>query len=96
MNFGDFGFDSGTVPEHEKKSEKALIEFLEEKEKEGYKLMRDNQQGFSNQYTCVLVSPDSIDEIDEDWDELTAEEWASEFLYRGDNATEAFNSFSLI
>ncbi len=96
MNIGDFTFDSGTVPEHEEAVEKSLIEFLEEKESEGYNLMRDNLDGFANQYTCVLVSSDSIDEIDEDWDELTPEEWASEFLYKGDAATQAYNSFKLI
>lgn len=96
FSFGGFSFDMGTVPEHEDRKEKALIEFLNEKEIEGFKLMRDNARGFSNEYICILVSPQSHDEISEEWDELTPEEWASEYLYDGDAATQAYNSFQLI
>ena len=94
IHFSDSDFDE--IPEHEENKKEALIDFLNEKKAEGYKLMRDNQQGFANAYACILVHPESIDEIDEDWDELEVENWASEFLYSGDAATEAYNSFKLI
>lgn len=81
---------------HTQSRRNALIRFLNEQKEEGYKLMRDNERGFANQYTCILVAPDAIDQINDDWDELEAENWADEFLYKGDNATQAFNSFKLI
>ena len=92
-------FDSdaeGAFEDHDEKLKKTLIDFLEEKQSEGFKLMRDNERGFANEYECILVSPDETDEIAEDWDDLEAEEWASEFLYQGDAMTQAFNSFRLI
>jgi hypothetical protein len=96
MELCDLSFNMGTNPSHEERKEEALIKFLQEKEADGWKLMRDNERGFSNEYTCVLVSPESIDEIDPDWDELEADYWASEFLYKGDDATQAFTSFKLL
>lgn len=86
----------GAFEDHDERSKKALIEFLEEKQSEGLKLMRNNERGFANEYECILVSPESVEEINEDWDELEPEEWASEFLYKGDAMTQAFNSFRLI
>jgi hypothetical protein len=82
--------------DHEAKERKSLIAYLEDHIAKGGKLYRDNENGFSNQYACILVLPDSDEEINEDWDELDPEEWASEFLYEGDAATESFASHRII
>ena len=59
----------------------------------GYRLMRDNDRGFANEYTVILVSPDADpDDIGDDWDILTPEQWADDYLYNGDAATEAYNT----
>jgi hypothetical protein len=44
-----------------------------------------------------LVSPDANpDDIDDDWDELTAEEWADDYFYTGDAATQDFSGCNVI
>ena len=82
--------------DHDAKLKKTLISYLIDHIEQGGKLYRDNERGFANEYECILVLPESTDEIDEDWDELEPEEWASEFLYKGDAATEAYNSHRVI
>jgi hypothetical protein len=63
----------------------------------GYRLMRDNDRGFANEYTVILVSPDADpDDIGDDWDILTPEQWADDYLYNGDAATEAYNTCLVI
>ena len=82
--------------DHDAKLRKTLIWYLIDHVEQGGKLYRDNERGFANEYECILVMPDSTDEIDDSWDELEPEEWASEFLYKGDAATEAYNSHRVI
>lgn len=81
---------------HDAKVKKGLVDFLEEQITEGAKLYRDNLRGFANEYTCIFVQANSDAEINQDWDELSSEEWASEFLYKGDDATQAYNSHEVI
>ena len=82
---------------HERNRRDALVDWLNGLVDEGYRLMRDNDRGFANEYTVILVRPKTDpDEIGDDWDELNAEKWTDEYLYNGDAATEAFNSARVI
>ena len=82
---------------HERNRREALIDWLNDLVDEGYRLMRDNDRGFANEFTVILVSPGTDpEEIDDDWDEISAEKWADEYLYNGDAATEAYNSAKVI
>ena len=82
---------------HEANRRDSLIEWLETLIVDGYRLMRDNERGFANEFTVVLVSPDAdADAIGDDWDELTAEEWADQYLYRGDAATQDYSGCKVI
>ena len=62
------------------------------------KFYRDNKRGFANEYEIIIdINGDAeADEIDEDWDELTLEEAASEISYDGDAATQAYNSYRFL
>jgi hypothetical protein len=89
--------DSGNGETHDNNLRNTLIDWLSERVDEGYKLMRDNERGFANEFTVLLVSPGAdADEIDEDWDTLTPEAWAREYLYSGDAATQAYNGCKVI
>ena len=89
--------ESANNDTHEAHRRESLIYWLNELVDEGYRLMRDNDRGFANEYTVILVSPKTDpDEIGDDWDELDAEKWADEYLYNGDAATEAYNSAKVI
>jgi len=90
--------DSADNDTHERNRRDALVDWLTELvADDGYRLMRDNDRGFANEYTVILVSPDADpDDIDDDWDELTPEQWADEYLYNGDAATEAYNGCLVI
>lgn len=82
---------------HESSKRDSLIDYLSSLIDDGYRLMRDNQRGFANEYTCILVRPGTGDEdINDGWDELDAETWADEYLYNGDAATQAYNGFDII
>lgn len=89
--------ESANNDTHERNRREALIEWLDQMCDDGYRLWRDNERGFANEFTVILVSPDADpDDIDDEWDELTAEEWADEYLYNGDAATEAYNGCRVI
>ena len=89
--------ESSNNDQHEANRRESLVAWLEELVGEGYRLMRDNDRGFANEYQVILVSPETDpDEVGEDWDELDAETWANEYLYNGDAATEAYNSARVI
>lgn len=87
--------ESANNDTHESNRRDSLIDWLNELVKQGYRLMRDNDRGFANEFTSVLVSPDT-DTDDNDWDERTAEQWADDYLYNGDAATDAYNSVMII
>lgn len=77
---------------HTARTRESLIEWLREQVAAGYRLMRDPQRGFANEYRMLLVAPGA--EVDEDWDDIaTPEQWADGHLYNGDDATQACNSF---
>ena len=89
--------DSPDCDAHEIARKSTLIEWLDKMVTDGYRLMRDNERGFANEYTVLLVSPDAdADDIDDDWDTLSTEDWADEYLYAGDAATTAHNSVRVI
>lgn len=89
--------ESANNDTHERNRRNALIEWLEQLISDGYSLMRDNERGFANEFTVILVSPDANpDDIDDDWDELTAEEWADDYFYTGDAATQDFSGCKVI
>lgn len=85
--------ESANNDTHERNRRDSLIEWLTGMVEDGYRLMRDNERGFANEFEVILVSPD---EVDADWDTLTPEQWADEYLYNGDAATEAYNSARVI
>ncbi len=89
--------ESANNDTHEANRRESLVYWLNGLADKGYRLMRDNDRGFANEYTVILVSPKTDpDEIGDDWDELDAEKWADEYLYNGDAATEAYNSAKVI
>ncbi len=90
--------DSANNDTHERNRRDALICWLEQLVTDDkYRLMRDNERGFANEFTVVLVSPDADpDDIGDDWDELTVEEWADQYLYSGDAATQDFSGCKVI
>lgn len=84
--------DSQNPSIHEDRRRKSLIDWLTD---EGFRLYRDNERGFANEYKSIIVTdPDA--HINPDWDERTPEEWANDYLYRGDAATQAYNSVEVI
>jgi hypothetical protein len=89
--------ESANSDTHESRRRDALVDWINGLIDEGYRLMRDNDRGFANEYTVILIRPNTDpDEIGDDWDELTPEHWADEYLYSGDAATEAYNSCLVI
>jgi hypothetical protein len=90
--------DSANNDTHESNRRDALICWLEQLVADDkYRLMRDNERGFANEFVVILVSPDADPEdIDDDWDELTVEEWADQYLYSGDAATQDFSGCKVI
>lgn len=83
--------ESQNCDTHEANRREALIDWLMES---NYILGRDDGRGFANEYTMILrevAEGETAPEITEE----KAEEWADQFLYRGDAATEAFVGFRL-
>jgi hypothetical protein len=75
--------------EHHDRRREALIAFLMEG---NYELGRNDERGFANEYTMTLRPVASPIEVTR----KEAEEWADDFLYSGDAATEAFVGFELL
>jgi hypothetical protein len=89
--------DSANNDTHERRRKDALIEWLTQLVADGYELKRNNERGFANEFSVVLVSPDADpDEIDDDWDDLTVDEWADGYFYSGDAATQDFSGHKVI
>jgi hypothetical protein len=89
--------DTGNCAAHDHNLRDSLIDYLEELISDGYRLMCDPDRGFANEYTSVLIPPDTNpDDIGEDWYGKTPEDWADDYLYCGDPATQPYNSFLLI
>ncbi len=83
--------ESPNCDAHKANSREALIDWLMES---NYILNRDDERGFANEYVMILrevAEGDTAPEITRE----AAEEWADQFLYLGDAATEAFNGFRL-
>jgi hypothetical protein len=77
--------ESANCPDHDARRREALIDWLGGC---GYILDRDDERGFANEYTMILREASEGDEST-----LTAEEWADQYLYAGDSATQAYNGF---
>jgi hypothetical protein len=91
------GMGSGNPSIHEDNRRESLIGWIDDLVGQGYRLMRDNQRGFANQYVSILVSPDADpNDVDDDWEEQSIEEWARDYLYAGDASTEPYNSIKVI
>jgi hypothetical protein len=89
--------DDDDNSDHASNRRDSLVDYLRELESHGYRLMRNNDRGFSNEYTCIIVAPDADpDDVSDNWDDLSADDWADEYLYGGDAATQAYVSFRLI
>lgn len=76
--------------EHLEREHDSLVEWLEES---GYDLYICYPRKFANEYDCILAAKGR--EPDEDWDPLTPEQWASEYLRRPDTVTQVFRGFLL-
>lgn len=86
--------DAEENPSHD--VERMVLDYLEDLP-EGTRFYRDNDRGFANEYTSIIVEPGADeDEIDEDWDEIDAEQCAHDIAYNGDAATQAYNSIRVI
>ena len=94
---------------HEEKEEESLIEFLKEKEKEGYELIIYYPRGFANEYTCMLVG--NSEEAQEEFEKIkqyceanpnpdyyyaSPEQWAEAYLMKDDALTEYSIYFRII
>jgi hypothetical protein len=89
--------ESANNDTHERNRRDSLVDWLNGLVAQGYRLMRDNDRGFANEYTIILVRPNTDDgETGVCWDEIDAEQWATDYLYDGDAVTEAFNSAQVI
>jgi hypothetical protein len=75
--------ESGDGEQHDYRRRASLIDWLMEG---NYSLDRDDQRGFANEYTMILRANDQPVEITPE----RAAEWADDYLYAGDAATEAF------
>lgn len=61
------------------------------------KFYRDNERGFSNEYTILVDLNGNVDDdINDDWDVIDADEAAREIAYNGDAATQAYNKLRLL
>jgi hypothetical protein len=80
--------ESGQSEEHEEHERESLIEWLMQC---GYELDRDDERNFSNEYTMILRK--LADGATATVTRSEAEEWADQFLYSGDAATQAYNGF---
>lgn len=76
--------------EHLEREHDSLVEWLEES---GYDLYICYPRNFGNEYDCILAPKGR--EPEEDWDRLTPEQWASEYLRRPDTVTQVFRGFVL-
>jgi|GEM_PF-1056297 len=80
---------------HKNNKRRSLIDWLTELVNNGYKLMRDNNRGFANEYTCILAFP-GVEAKNKDWYMLTPEQWADDYLYSGDAATQPYNKVRIV
>lgn len=84
-------------PDHDDDAMSAKILDYLEGLPEGTRFFRDNERNFANEYCSIIVTPDADnDDIDEDWDEIDAEQCAHDIAYSGDAATQAYNSIKVI
>lgn len=93
--------ESGNSPSHDEREREALIDYLTDLKSDGWRMYRDDERGFANEYTLYLASPGKshinlhtgepidVTELDEITD---VEDFASQHLYSGDAATQAYNS----
>lgn len=87
--------ESANNDAHEAKAKAALIDFLTDQIAAGARLYRDNERGFANEFTSIIVRADSDVEPGDDWEEQSPEEWADDYYYSGDAATESYTSVSV-
>lgn len=91
------GFPPPPGPAHARAVRDSLRDYIESLVADGWRLYRDNERGFANEYDCVLVSPDVLPcAIDDDWDTLDVESWCAGYLYAGDPSTEAYNGIRIV
>lgn len=80
--------------DHDKKMEETLVEFIEENE---YRCFVRYPRNFANEYDCILVAKDvDDDDVPDDAEEITAEEFAEKYLRKDDAATKYYIGFELI
>ena len=77
--------------EHDRRQYESLVEWLEESD---YDFYIDPRRGFENEYDCVLASKDA--DVDEDYESVTAEDWAERYLEKNNAATKYYIGFELI
>ena len=79
---------------HANKMRATLEEFVTES---GYDCYIYYPRGFSNEYDCILVSPDADDsDLPDDANHVTAADFAEAYLEKGDDATTCYKGFKLI
>jgi len=71
---------------HTKRQYESLVEWLQERIEEGKKLYIHHPRNFGNEYTCIIAAADA--EIDDNWDEVSLEEWAEWYLKEDTPITE--------
>jgi len=83
--------DSEDNSAHDERIMDSLIEWLKDSKFDFYV---NPERGFANEYTCVLANKGV--EVGDDLEDVTAEEWAERYLYRGDPITHAYVYFAYI
>jgi len=83
------------VPEHDAKMRSGLSNYLtDELLPAGWTLWRDTMRGFANEFTNILLAPGLT--ADEEWESCSIEDWIYGYFYRGDTATQAYTSTSVV
>jgi len=74
---------------HIANSRESLEEWLADLCAQGYRLYRDPQRGFANEWRIILAAPTvSAEDISDDWDVLSPADWATDYHYSGDAITD--------
>ena len=86
-----FNEDAEANDEHDRRQYESLVEWLKESD---YDFYINPRRGFVNEYDCVLAAKDA--DVDEDYESVTAEDWAERYLEKGDAVTKYYIGFELI
>jgi hypothetical protein len=91
-------YDNWDNPSHDDLLKTSLIEWLTEQEERGALLYSNPMRGFANEYSMIIIRPESgtIDIENDDlkdpnlWEYETAESWAIRFLRKDDAGTKMY------